>query len=223
MKKKAIILLSGGMDSSTVLAYARHQGFACYALTINYGQRNIAELAAAKKQALLCPTREHRIISVEISAWGGSALTDKTLPLPTELSDTIPTTYVPARNAIFLSLAASWAETIGATDIFCGANQVDYSNYPDCREAFLQSFEIMLNTGTKKGMESVGFTIHAPLLKLNKGAIIELGVSLGVRFEETVSCYNATPSGLACGKCAACQLRKKGFHDAELADCTLYA
>ncbi|MCB1827939.1 MAG: 7-cyano-7-deazaguanine synthase QueC, partial [Coxiellaceae bacterium] len=213
-EKKAIILLSGGIDSTTTLALVSSQGFVCYALSIAYGQRNYPELASAKQSVEKHGAVEHRIVDVNINDWGGSALTDHTLEIPKEASNDIPMTYVPARNTVMLSIALSWAEAIGAHDIFYGANHVDYSNYPDCRPDYIAAFETMANLATRDGREGKPFRIHAPLLEMNKAEIIALGTKLGVDYSTTVSCYDPDQDGLACGVCDACRFRAKGFSEA---------
>jgi 7-cyano-7-deazaguanine synthase len=230
MKKKAVVLLSGGLDSSTVLAIAKHD-FECYALSINYGQKHNAELKAAAKIAKSMHV-EHQIIDLPIQQLLRSALTTQSIDVPNYLAQSdiphIPSTYVPARNTIMLSLALAWAESLEANDIFYGANSLDYSGYPDCRIEYVHSFEKMANLATKVGVEAIsqGFTaikIHTPIIHLNKAQIIQLGMSLGVNFSQTVSCYQANENGEACGRCDACVLRKKGFADALLPDVTIYA
>lgn len=220
--KRAVILLSGGLDSTTTLALVKSQGFDCYALSICYGQRSESELNSAAHTVKMLGVIEHRIVDVNVGAWGGSALTDKNIAIPETFSDNIPVTYVPARNTIFLSLALSWAEVLGAQDIFFGANHIDYSNYPDCRPAYIDAFEKMANLGTREGLEGRGFRIQAPLLEMTKKEIIELGAKLGVDYSHTVSCYQADEAGRACRVCDPCRLRKKGFEDAGIDDVTRY-
>ena len=221
--KKAVVLLSGGLDSATVLAIARAEGYECYALSLDYGQRHVAELNAAKKVAESQQVKLHRVIQLDLRQFGGSALTDDTIDVPTaEMSDEIPVTYVPARNTIFLSLALAWAETLQARDIFVGVNAVDYSGYPDCRPEYIDAFENMANLATKAGVEGDRFTIRAPLIDMTKAQIIKTGNSLGVDYALTVSCYQADDAGAACGKCDSCRLRKQGFFDAEVPDPTRY-
>ena len=222
--KKAVILLSGGLDSTTCLALAQAQGFACHALSFAYGQRHSAELAAAQRVAAQFAVVEHRIVNLDIAQFGGSALTDHSLEVPEHSESTaIPITYVPARNTIFLALALGYAETIAARDIFVGVSAVDYSNYPDCRPEFIEAFEHLANRGTKAGVEGDSFKIQAPLLHLSKAETIRAGLALGVDYHLTVSCYQATPSGGACGHCASCGLRRQGFLAAGYSDPTIYA
>jgi 7-cyano-7-deazaguanine synthase len=220
--KRAIVLLSGGLDSATVLAIARSEGYECYALSVEYGQRHGAELNAAQRVAAALGVREHRIMRVDLAGIGGSALTDAHIPLPEALAPGIPVTYVPARNTLFLSLALGWAEVISAVDIFVGVNAVDYSGYPDCRPAFIAEFEKLAQVATKAGVEGARFKIHAPLIDMSKADIIREGVALGVDFSATVSCYQADAQGRACGKCDSCRLRAAGFAAADLKDPTRY-
>ncbi len=220
---RAVVLLSGGLDSTTVLAAATAQGRDCYALTIQYGQRHAAELLAAQRIAKIYQVREQRMASVDLGQFGGSALTDPTIPVPETPTDTIPVTYVPARNTVFLSLALAWAEVLEADEIHLGVNALDYSGYPDCRPAFIDAFTALANVATKRGIGGQGVRIETPLLQLSKAEIIALGVSLGVDYALTVSCYQATEAGLACGRCDACRLRRQGFLAASLADPTRYA
>jgi 7-cyano-7-deazaguanine synthase len=223
MQKKAVVLFSGGLDSSTCLAVARDQGFSCYALTFNYGQRNNSELAAAERYAKLESVAEHKIITIPLNSWGGSALTDFSLDVPQYKGDgNIPITYVPARNIIFLSLAVAWAEVLDARDIFLGVNAVDYAGYPDCRPEFIAAFQNMVNMGTVTGNAGRAFTIQTPLINLHKADIVKLGTQLGIDYSKTVSCYQATEEGHACGECDSCYLRKKGFKEAGIADPTNY-
>ena len=222
--KRAVILLSGGLDSATCLAIARDMGFETYALSVAYGQRHAAELDAARRVAASLGAREHRVASVELGQFGGSALTDENIPVPVEGSSTgIPVTYVPARNTVMLSIALAWAEVLGATDIFVGVNAVDYSGYPDCRPEFIAAFETMANLATKTGVEGARLKIHAPLIDLSKAAIIQRGTALGVDYSQTVSCYQADAAGRACGVCDACRLRRAGFEAAAIPDPTRYA
>jgi 7-cyano-7-deazaguanine synthase len=225
--KSAVVLLSGGLDSSTVLAIARAEGFKTYALSFRYGQRHSRELEAAQRSAASLGVREHRVAEIDLRAFGGSALTDDiTVPkdrAPDEMAHGIPITYVPARNTIFLSYALAWAEVLGATDIFIGVNALDYSGYPDCRPEYIAAFEQLANLATKAGVEGARFRIHAPLIKLTKAEIIKKGASLGVDFSLTHSCYDPTSDGLACGKCDSCQLRLKGFREAGFPDPAAYA
>lgn len=225
--KKAVVLLSGGLDSATVLALARDQGYALYTLSIDYGQRHRIELLQAKKIAQQMGVIEHKIISIDLRSIGGSALTSS-IAVPKDrpeesISMGIPVTYVPARNTIFLSCCLGYAEVIGAFDLFIGANAIDYSGYPDCRPEFLQAFEKLANLATKASVEGIGkFTIHAPLVNLSKAEIIRRGTALGVNYAETISCYDPDINGLACGHCDSCLLRRKGFADAGLPDPTRY-
>ena len=219
---KAVVLLSGGMDSATALAVAIRQGFSCYALTISYGQRHDAELGAAKRIGQSMNVLEHRVVHVDFGQWGGSALTDQQIEVPTTVSEGIPITYVPARNTIFLALALSWAEVLQADHIFIGVNAIDYSGYPDCRPAFIEAFEKLANVATKKSIEGAAFKIHAPLLDLSKADIVRLGQELGVDFALTISCYQADENGKACGVCDACKLRRAGFSEAGIKDPTPY-
>lgn len=220
--KRAVILLSGGLDSATVLAMARAQGFECYALSVDYGQRHHAELAAAQRVARELGARELRVINIDLTAFGGSALTDANIAVPERASSGIPTTYVPARNTIMLSLALAWAEVLKAQDIFFGVNAVDYSGYPDCRPEYVAAFEHMANLATKAAVEGKPLTLHAPLLHLSKAEIIQQGVRLGVDYGITVSCYQADEAGCACGRCDSCRLRRDGFKSAGVPDPTRY-
>jgi 7-cyano-7-deazaguanine synthase len=220
--KNAVVLLSGGLDSATTLAIAREQGYTCYALTVNYGQRHRAEIAAAARIASVLGAREQRVIEIDLRGWGGSALTDDAIAVPTAPSPGIPVTYVPARNTIMLSLALGWAEALGANDIFTGVNAVDYSGYPDCRPEYMAAFEAMARLATRSGVEGAPISIHTPIIKLSKAGIIRKGTRLGVDFALTVSCYQADALGRACGRCDACRLRREGFLAAEIADPTVY-
>ena len=220
--KNAVVLLSGGLDSATVLALARQQGYACYALSVDYGQRHHAELAAAQRVAQSLGAIEQRAISVDLTGFGGSALTDSRIAVPQHLAPGIPLTYVPARNTIMLSLALAWAEVLQAQDIFIGVNAVDYSGYPDCRPEYIAAFEQMANLATKAAVEGRHLTLHTPLLRLSKADIIKLGMQLGVDYNQTVSCYQADTEGRACGVCDSCRLRSEGFKAAEIADPTRY-
>ncbi|MBA4381644.1 MAG: 7-cyano-7-deazaguanine synthase QueC [Sideroxydans sp.] len=220
--KRAVVLLSGGLDSATVLAMARQQGFECYALSVDYGQRHHAELAAAQHVANVIGAREHRVINIDLTAFGGSSLTDNKIAVPEHASAGIPSTYVPARNTIMLSLALAWAEVLKAQDIFFGVNAVDYSGYPDCRPEYVESFERMANLATKFAVEGKPLTLHAPLLHLSKAQIIQQGVRLGVDYTITVSCYQADADGRACGRCDSCRLRSEGFTSAGVPDSTRY-
>ncbi len=221
-KPRAVVLVSGGLDSATCLAIAKQQGYSCYALSFDYGQRHHSELDAAKRVANSLDTEEWKIVHLDLREIGGSALTDTSIDVPTALSDGIPVTYVPARNTVFLSLALGWAEVLGAHDIFIGVNAVDYSGYPDCRPAFIEAFEKVANLATKEGVEGQPFHIRTPLIDLTKAEIIEQGLTLGVDFSETVSCYVASDAGLACGECDSCRLRAAGFVAAGVADPTKY-
>jgi 7-cyano-7-deazaguanine synthase len=220
--KRAIVLLSGGLDSATVLAIARSQDYECYALSIEYGQRHRAELDAAQRVAAALGAREHRTMRVDLAGIGGSALTDARIAIPETLGTGIPVTYVPARNTMLLSLALAWAEVVGAADIFVGVNAVDYSGYPDCRPAFIAAFEHLARLATKAGVEGARFKIHAPLIDMSKADIIRSGFDLGVDFSATVSCYQADADGRACGKCDSCRLRADGFSAANIPDSTRY-
>ena len=219
---RAVVLLSGGLDSATVLADARAAGNACYALTVDYGQRHNAEIAAASRLASSLGAAEHRIVRVDYGQFGGSALTDETLAVPSAPSDGIPITYVPARNTVMLSIALGWAEVVGAEAIYIGVNAVDYSGYPDCRPAFIEAFQTLARVATKATVEGAEITINAPLIDLSKGEIIRRGNALGVDYATTVSCYQADPAGLACGECDACRLRREGFAAACVSDPTRY-
>lgn len=221
--KPAVILLSGGLDSATVLAMARAQGFACHALSVDYGQRHRAELDAARRVASAGGAVEHRIIKLDLTGWGGSALTDTRVDVPTAPTEGIPVTYVPARNTIFLSLALAWAETLGAEDIFAGMNAVDYSGYPDCRPEYVAAFQTMARLATKAGVEGQGITLHAPIMQMSKADIVREGTRLGVDYAMTVSCYRADDDGRACGVCDSCRLRQEGFAAAGMGDPTRYA
>ncbi len=220
--KRAVILVSGGLDSTTVLAQARLDGFDCYTLSFDYGQRHRAELAAAERVSEVLGDVEHKVVRLNLDSIGGSALTDTAIDVPEEETTGIPVTYVPARNTVFLSIALGWAEVLGANDIFIGVNAVDYSGYPDCRPAFIEAFEGMANLATRAGVEGQRIHIHTPLMHLAKGEIIRLGHSLGVDYGLTVSCYQADDSGAACGVCDSCRLRQQGFADAGVADPTRY-
>jgi 7-cyano-7-deazaguanine synthase len=223
MKRHAIILLSGGLDSATALAMARAQGFECLTLAVSYGQRHSAELAAAARLSKQLGALEHRQMHVDLARIGGSALTDHSLAVPEGPTAGIPVTYVPARNTLFLSLALGWAEVSGARDIFIGVNAVDYSGYPDCRPEFIAAFERLAGLATRAGVEGAQMRIQAPLISLSKADIIRTGVGLGVDYSQTVSCYQADASGAACGRCDSCRLRREGFAAAGVPDCTRYA
>ncbi len=220
--KRAVVLLSGGLDSATVLAMARAQGFACHALSVDYGQRHHAELAAAQRVADALGAVEHRVVNIDLTGFGGSALTDTRIAVPEQASQGIPLTYVPARNTIMLSLALAWAEVLKAQDIFIGVNAVDYSGYPDCRPEYVAAFERMANLATKAGVEGNALTVHAPLQHLSKAEIIRAGAALGVDYGMTVSCYQADATGRACGRCDSCRLRRDGFVAAGVPDPTRY-
>ena len=225
-KEKAVVLLSGGLDSTTVLAIAQKQGFAVYALSFDYGQNHKIELEAAERVARALGADKHVIAQVDLRSFGGSALTSDE-PVPKHRSsgaigNGIPITYVPARNTVFLSLALAWAESLGATDIFIGVNAMDYSGYPDCRPEFIEAFETMANLGTKIGSEGKRIRIHTPLIALTKRQIVETGLSLGIDYGMTFTCYAPSEDGVACGACDACQLRLKGFHEAGLTDPAKY-
>ncbi|WP_313314268.1 7-cyano-7-deazaguanine synthase QueC [Stutzerimonas nitrititolerans] len=220
--KKAVVLLSGGLDSATVVAMAKAQGYSCYTMSFDYGQRHRAELQAAERVASQLGVVEHKVIGLNLNGIGGSALTDSTIDVPETPEVGIPVTYVPARNTVFLSLALGWAEVIGARDLFIGVNAVDYSGYPDCRPEFIEAFERMANLATKAGVEGQGFSIQAPLQNLSKAQIIQEGIRLGVDYAITVSCYQADDEGRACGKCDSCRLRKAGFQAAGVEDPTRY-
>lgn len=222
MARAAIVLLSGGLDSATTLAWARDQGFDCVALSFDYGQRHAAELAAAARVAAQLGARDHRTVTLDLAAFGGSALTDPAIAVPTAPSAGIPVTYVPARNTVFLAYALAWAEVLPARDLFIGVNAVDYSGYPDCRPAFIEAFEQLANLATRAGVEGEHFRIHAPLIHWSKAEIIRQGIALGVDYGLTVSCYQADVTGAACGVCDACRLRAAGFTEAGVADPTRY-
>ncbi len=220
--KSAIILLSGGLDSITVLALAKQQGYKCYALSFDYGQRHNAELSAAKTIARHYGVIEHKIMPLGLASIGGSALTDQTIQVPVEPQAGIPVTYVPARNTIFLAFALGWAEVLGIHDVFIGVNAVDYSGYPDCRPEFIEAFQVMANLATKVGVEGQQITIHTPLIALSKAEIIRQGIELGIDYALTVSCYAADEQGKACGVCDSCRLRKAGFEGIGVQDPTRY-
>lgn len=221
--RRAVILSSGGLDSTTVLAMARAQGYACYTLSFDYGQRHRGELRAAEQVSRALGDVEHKVVKLNLDSIGGSALTDLSIAVPEAETQGIPITYVPARNTVFLSIALGWAEVLGAHDIFIGVNAVDYSGYPDCRPEYIAAFEALANLATRAGVEGQKITIHTPLMNLGKGEIIRAGKSLGVDYAITVSCYQVTEEGLACGKCDSCRLRRQGFVDAGFADPTRYA
>lgn len=220
--RKAVVLLSGGLDSATVLAIARGQGFRCHALSFDYGQRHRTELQAADRVAKALGAHEHRTMRIDFAGIGGSALTDSSIDVPQTPQDGIPITYVPARNTVFLSMALGWAEVLGASDLFIGVNALDYSGYPDCRPEFIDAFTRLANVATKAGVEGAHFTIHTPLIALTKAQIIQEGTARGVDFALTVSCYQADANGRACGVCDSCRLRKQGFQAAGVTDTTRY-
>lgn len=222
MLKKALILLSGGLDSITVLALARKQGFDCYALSFEYGQKHSAELDAARKITQQYDVVEHKIINLGLGAIGGSALTDDHIKVPETPQEGIPVTYVPARNTVFLAFALGWAEVLQLSDIFIGVNAVDYSGYPDCRPEFIAAFQQLARVATKAGIEGQEIIIHTPLISLSKSEIIQKGINLGIDYSQTVSCYSADKNGLACGKCESCRLRAVGFAEAAIPDPTRY-
>ena len=219
---RAVVLTSGGLDSTTVLAMARARGYACYTLSFDYGQRHRAELFAAERVSAALGDIEHKVVRLNLDSIGGSALTDTSIAVPEEATAGIPITYVPARNTVFLSIALGWAEVLGASDIFIGVNAVDYSGYPDCRPEYIAAFETMANLATRAGVEGHPLTIHTPLMEMGKGDIIRAGIALGVDYSLTVSCYQATARGLACGRCDSCRLRRQGFIDAGVQDPTGY-
>lgn len=219
---KAVVLLSGGLDSATTLAIAQQQGYSCYALSLDYGQRHAAELVAAGRVAAMLQPAEHKVIKLDLSTMGGSALTDLAISVPESACEGIPVTYVPARNTIFLSLALGWAEVLGACDLFIGVNAVDYSGYPDCRPEYIAAFQRLSRLATKAGVEGSAITVHAPLIEMSKADIIHRGIELGVDFSNTVSCYAADENGYACGRCDSCRLRAQGFADAGIHDPTRY-
>jgi len=220
--RKAVVLLSGGLDSATTLAVAHDQGYSCYALSLDYGQRHHAELAAAQRVAEALDVAQHKVIALDLTAIGGSALTDSCIAVPERPGEGIPVTYVPARNTIFLALALAWAEVLGAWDLFIGVNAVDYSGYPDCRPEYIEAFQRLCQLATRAGVQGGAFRVHAPLIELSKADIIRLGMRLGVDYGLTVSCYAADDSGRACGRCESCRLRAKGFADAGVQDPTPY-
>jgi len=219
---KAVVLLSGGLDSATVLAMARSQGYECYCLSLDYHQRHVAELKAAENVANALGAAAHRTAKLDLSMFGGSALTDANINVPESPTEGIPVTYVPARNTIMLSLALAWAEVLGAQDIFIGVNALDYSGYPDCRSEYVQAFQRMANLATKSAVEGKTITVHAPLIDMTKAEIIRQGYALGFDYGMTVSCYQADAEGHACGLCDSCRFRKEGFAAAGLADPTPY-
>ena len=220
--KRAVVLLSGGLDSVTALAIAIEQGYECYTLSFNYGQRHDAELVAAEKLSKLNGAIEHKVINIDLRAIGGSALTDNTIDVPEEHHEGIPVTYVPARNTVFLSIALGWAEVLSAQSIYIGVNAIDYSGYPDCRPEFITAFEKLANVATKAGVEGQKLTIQSPLMKMTKADIINQGTRLGIDYSQTISCYQADSEGRACGKCDSCHFRLEGFNQAGISDPTRY-
>lgn len=220
---RAIVLLSGGLDSATTLAMATDSGYECYAMSFAYGQRHHIELSAAAAVARHSGVAEHRVVNIDLAAFGGSALTDRSIAVPEAPTTGIPVTYVPARNTVFLALAMAWSEVLGARDIFIGVNAVDYSGYPDCRPEFIAAFQAMARLASKAGVEGSGVRIHAPLMELSKSEIVRRGMALGVDYGLTVSCYQPDASGRACGKCDSCRLRAEGFAQAGVTDPTIYA
>ena len=223
MSNRAVVLVSGGIDSATALAYATKEGYDCFALSVDYGQRHVCELKAATAVAQHIGVVEHKLISIDLTKIGGSALTDNDIAVPSEPITGIPITYVPARNTIFLSIALGWAEVLGAQNIFIGVNAIDYSGYPDCRQAYIDAFENMANFATKAGVEGKKFRINTPLIDLTKSQIIELGYSLHVDYSLTISCYDPDPNCKACGVCDSCRIRADGFQKANLQDPTSYS
>ena len=222
MSKIAVILVSGGLDSTTVVAMAKSQGYDCYTLSFDYGQRHRSELEAAQRVSKLMEVIEHKVVKLDLGTIGGSALTDTSIDIPEEETSGIPVTYVPARNTVFLSIALGWAEVLGANDIFLGVNAVDYSGYPDCRPEYISAFETVANLATKSGVEGQKLSIHAPLIDMTKAQIIQSGLALGVDYSQTVSCYQASLEGQACGRCESCRLRRQGFEQAAVKDPTRY-
>jgi len=220
--KRAVVLLSGGLDSVTALAIAKEQGYECYTLSFNYGQRHDAELVAAEKLSKKNGAIEHKVITIDLRSIGGSALTDNTIDVPEEHHEGIPVTYVPARNTVFLSIALGWAEVLSAQSIYIGVNAVDYSGYPDCRPEFITAFEQLANVATKAGVEGQKLTIQSPLMRMTKSEIIQQGIRLGVDYGQTISCYQADSDGRACGKCDSCHFRREGFQQAGIEDPTRY-
>lgn len=220
--KKAVVLLSGGLDSVTALAIAKEQGFSCYTLSFNYGQRHNAELKAAEKLSKQIGSCEHKVIDIDLTSIGGSALTDNQISVPESEQEGIPITYVPARNTVFLSIALAWAEVLQAEAIFVGVNAVDYSGYPDCRPEFITAFEQLANVATKVGVEGNKLEISAPLMTMNKAEIIRTGTRLGIDYSQTISCYQADENGFACGRCDSCRYRQQGFQQAGINDPTHY-
>jgi 7-cyano-7-deazaguanine synthase len=219
---RAVVLVSGGLDSATTLAIARRDGFACYALTFDYGQRHRVELEAARRVAQQLAAADHRIVPLDLSWIGGSALTDRSIAVPTVPGEGIPVTYVPARNTVFLAIALGWAEVLGARALYIGVNAVDYSGYPDCRPEYIEAFQRLANVATRAGVEGQPVSLHAPLIQMTKAQIIQAGTGLGVDFSLTTSCYDPGPGGEACGRCDSCRLRREGFAEAGVADPTRY-
>ncbi len=220
--RRGVVLLSGGLDSATVMAIARSEGYELYAISVAYGQRHMAEIKASADVARSLGARRHQVMHVNLNDVGGSALTDTSIDVPETPSEGVPITYVPARNTLFLSLALGWAEVVGATDIFIGVNAVDYSGYPDCRPEFVAAFERLANVATRVGVEGGGIRIHTPLIDLSKADIVRIGTQLGVDYAQTVSCYQADDQGRACGRCDSCRLRRAGFESAGISDPTRY-
>ena len=220
--KQSVVLLSGGLDSATTLAIARSEGFSCHCLTVDYGQRHRAELAAAARVARALGAAGHKVLAIDLMTIGGSALTDRSIAVPEAPTSGIPVTYVPARNTILLALALAWAEVLGARDIFFGANAVDYSGYPDCRPEYMRAFESLANLATRAAVEGARLALHTPIIDLTKADIVRRGTALGVDFGLTVSCYQAAEDGRACGRCDACRLRRAGFESAGIPDPTRY-
>jgi 7-cyano-7-deazaguanine synthase len=223
MNRRAVVLLSGGLDSATVLALARHEGLECHALSLDYGQRHHAELDAARTLSQQLGAVEHRVMRLDMGGFAGSALTDASVAVPETPTTGIPVTYVPARNTIMLALGLGWAEVLDADAIYIGVNALDYSGYPDCRPAFVEAFQTLANVATKRAVDGRPIRIHAPLIDLSKADIIRMGVRLGVDYGLTVSCYQASATGLACGRCDSCRLRRQGFEQAGIPDPTRYA
>jgi len=222
MAKKAVILVSGGLDSTTVVAMAKRQGYKCYTLSFDYGQRHRSELEAASRVSESMAVVEHKVVKLDLGSIGGSALTDTSIDVPEAATSGIPVTYVPARNTVFLSIALGWAEVLGANDIFLGVNAVDFSGYPDCRPEYITAFERMANLATRAAVEGQLLTVHAPLIDMSKAQIIQAGIELGVDYSKTVSCYQASLEGEACGRCESCRLRRQGFEQAGISDPTRY-
>jgi 7-cyano-7-deazaguanine synthase len=222
MKKKAVVLVSGGLDSTTCLAIAKDQGYETYALSFNYGQRSVSELEAAKRVTSALSCAEHKILTLDMGQFGGSALTDAKIDVPTTQTTGIPVTYVPARNTVFIANALAWAEVLDASAIFIGVNALDYSGYPDCRPEYVAAYQALIDLATKSGVEGHRITLESPLIDLSKADIIKAGTRLGIDYRLTVSCYQADVSGAACGLCDSCRLRKKGFDIAEMPDQTVY-